>query len=37
MEAHDGIDFISKGEHERFVINKEKFDVKVAGKRKTIA
>ena len=26
VEAHDGIDLITKGRHERFVINKEKFD-----------
>lgn len=28
VEAHDGIDLISKGSHERFIINKEKFDAK---------
>lgn len=33
VEAHDGIDLISKGRHERFVINKEKFDAKVLIKR----
>ncbi len=33
VEAHDGIDLISKGQHERFVINKEKFDAKVLAKR----
>lgn len=37
VEAHDGVDVISRGRHERFVINKEKFDArlasKVAGKR----
>lgn len=33
VEAHDGIDLISKGRHERFVINKEKFDMRLAGKR----
>ena len=32
VEAHDGIDLISKGQHERFVINKEKFDAKVLAK-----
>lgn len=26
VEAHDGVDLIAKGTHERFVINKEKFD-----------
>lgn len=33
VEAHDGMDLISKGRHERFVINKEKFDAKVMAKR----
>ncbi|MEW8028265.1 MAG: thioesterase family protein [Candidatus Thiodiazotropha sp.] len=32
IEAHDGVDIISKGTHERFVINKEKFDVKLSDK-----
>ncbi len=32
VEAHDGIELISKGRHERFVINKEKFDAKLAVK-----
>jgi fluoroacetyl-CoA thioesterase len=35
VEAHDGIDLISKGRHERFIINKEKFVAKVSQKRKT--
>lgn len=34
VEAHDGIDLISKGFHERHIINKEKFDAKVSEKRK---
>jgi len=33
VEAHDGVDLISKGRHERFVINKEKFDAKVNAKK----
>jgi fluoroacetyl-CoA thioesterase len=33
VEAHDGIDLISKGLHERFIINKEKFVAKVNGKK----
>lgn len=37
VEAHDGIELISRGLHERFVIVKEKFDAKVAGKRKAPA
>ena len=32
VEAHDGVDLISKGKHERFIINKEKFDSKVKEK-----
>lgn len=32
VEAHDGIELISKGQHERFVIDKEKFDASVANK-----
>lgn len=34
VEAHDGVDLISKGRHERFVINKEKFEAKIGEKRK---
>lgn len=34
VEAHDGVDLISKGRHERFVIDKQKFDAKV-GQKKT--
>lgn len=33
VEAHDGIDLISKGRHERFIINREKFDSKIAAKK----
>jgi len=33
VEAHDGVDLISKGLHERFVINKEKFDAKLGVKK----
>lgn len=32
VEAHDGIDVISKGRHERFVIYKDKFDSKMKEK-----
>jgi len=32
VEAHDGVDVISKGKHERFIINKEKFDSKMKEK-----
>jgi fluoroacetyl-CoA thioesterase len=33
VSAHDGVDLISKGRHERFVIIKDKFDAKLAQKR----
>lgn len=33
VEAHDGVDRITKGTHTRFIINKEKFDAKVGAKR----
>lgn len=33
VEAHDGLDRISKGRHERFIINKERFDAKVREKK----
>ncbi len=32
VEAHDGVDLIAKGRHERFVIRKEKFDSKMKEK-----
>jgi fluoroacetyl-CoA thioesterase len=32
VEAHDGIDLITRGKHERFIINKEKFDRKIKSK-----
>ncbi|MBF0328999.1 MAG: thioesterase family protein [Nitrospirae bacterium] len=32
VEAHDGLDLITSGRHERFVINKEKFDSKMRNK-----
>ena len=32
VEAHDGIDLISRGRHERYVINKQKFDERVKTK-----
>jgi fluoroacetyl-CoA thioesterase len=33
VEANDGIDLISKGLHERFIINKDKFDAKLSQKQ----
>ena len=35
VEAHDGIDLITKGTHERFIINKDKFDQKLKSKTKS--
>jgi fluoroacetyl-CoA thioesterase len=32
VEAHDGVDTICRGRHERFLINREKFDRKLAQK-----
>ena len=32
VEAHDGFDVISKGQHERFVINRKNFDAKLVEK-----
>ncbi len=34
VEAHDGVDLISRGEHQRFIINKEQFDAKMIEKTK---
>lgn len=33
VDAHDGIDCISRGRHERFIINKTKFDLRTEKKR----
>lgn len=33
VQAHDGIDLISRGQHQRFVINKEKFDARLEAKK----
>ena len=32
VEAHDGVDLICQGKHERFIIYKEKFDAKMKEK-----
>jgi len=32
VEAHDGVDLISKGRHERFVIDRKQFDARLASK-----
>jgi fluoroacetyl-CoA thioesterase len=34
VEAHDNIDLITRGRHERFIINKGKFDDRMNGKLK---
>jgi fluoroacetyl-CoA thioesterase len=34
VEAHDGIDLITRGRHERFVLDKDKFDRKMQSKLK---
>ncbi len=34
VEAHDGVDLISKGKHKRFIINRKKFDDKMENKLK---
>ena len=36
VEAHDGVDLISKGQHERFVINRERFIAKLREKIQTV-
>jgi fluoroacetyl-CoA thioesterase len=33
VEAHDGVDVISQGRHERFIVNREKFDARLSGKQ----
>ncbi|GAB4484324.1 MAG: thioesterase family protein [Thermodesulfovibrionales bacterium] len=37
VEAHDGVDLISKGRHERFVISKDKFNSKMQAKKSKIS
>jgi fluoroacetyl-CoA thioesterase len=32
VEAHDGVEVIARGRHERIVVNRAKFDAKVAAK-----
>lgn len=32
VEAHDGVDLISKGRHERYIINKDSFDERLGRK-----
>lgn len=33
VEAHDGLDVIARGRHERFVVNRDKFDQKLTAKK----
>ena len=35
VSAHDGIDLIAQGTHERYVIDKARFDNKIRSKQKT--
>jgi len=37
VEAHDGVDLIGKGRHERFVIDRARFTEKVGRKRPLLA
>ena len=36
VEAHDGLDLISKGQHERFIINRQKFDERIKVKSNVV-
>ena len=36
VEAHDGVDLISKGQHERFIINRQKFEERMQAKRSSL-
>jgi fluoroacetyl-CoA thioesterase len=36
VEAHDGVDLISKGLHERYVINRQKFDERINAKARAV-
>jgi fluoroacetyl-CoA thioesterase len=36
VQAHDGVDLISKGQHERFIINRQKFDERIKAKSNVI-
>ena len=37
VEAHDGLDLISRGTHERFIIDQKKFTAKVLAKRQALS
>ena len=34
VAAHDGVELISRGRHERFIIDKERFDARLGDKKK---
>ncbi len=36
VEAHDGVDLITKGQHERFVINRQEFDERIKAKSRIV-
>lgn len=36
VKAHDGADLISRGKHERYIINKEQFDARVSSKKEAV-
>ena len=36
VKAHDGVDLISKGQHERFIINRQKFDERIKAKSNVV-
>ena len=36
VEADDGVDRIARGHHERFIIDREKFDLKLEGKKEKL-
>lgn len=35
VSAHDGVDIVARGRHERYVIDRAKFDARLAGKAGT--
>ncbi len=37
VQAHDGVDVISRGRHERFVIDRERFDARVGQKKPDVS
>jgi fluoroacetyl-CoA thioesterase len=37
VDAHDGVDVIARGSHERFVVDRDRFDASVRAKSQHIA